>query len=297
MTRSGERVEHPVGLAAFDFVHLRRLVADDLGLDRIDVAARQVREQVGVVGFPARVALVGEAAAGVGRDDLVGTGRGRRVRSLVFVRRAGWDGGDEWHRQLVDEGAARGFELDGDLATRVVGFDPGDAFRVAFEEVFGADDGAVEGRSARFDLEEAFDRRFEVRGPDRRPVGVFKPVAQGQRVGLSVVADLRQALGESGDHFRALLAFGVRVGEQRDVRVVHRRPAFGRVGELRVEVVGEGGEADRQRAPFLAARVAAGGKAQGDHRHPKSRQHCAELPHVKASDLDWTEPPRELTPP
>ncbi len=273
----GGWVLHPVVVALFDFVDLCRVVGDDRHLRLVHVPVGVVGHRRPVRFLPVGVARVGPAAPRVDAGDHVGPGGRRGVRRLVFVGSVGRDGCGEHQAQLVGEGAARRHQFDDDFAGLVIGLDAGDAALLGFGELFRADDLREEGRAAGVDLEEPFDGEREVGRLDGRAVRVFEPLAKVQRVGLAAVGDLGQALRQARDDLAARLAFGVRVGEQADVGVRHRRPAFCRVGELRVDVVGGFGIGHRQRAALLAAAVAAtGGESERrSHRQPNYRKNCA----------------------
>ncbi len=101
-------------------------------------------------------------------------------------------------------------------------------------------------------MKAAFDGVFEVTGFDRFAVRVFEAGAQEQRVGLAAVGDFREFFGEAGDDFRAFRFRRRFVGQQRDVDRTHRGPTLGRVRDLRIHVVREGGVGAFQRAAFVA---------------------------------------------
>ena len=170
-----------------------------------------------------------------------------------------------------------------------------------FCELFRADDVVVEGRAAGVEQVDAFERVGEVARHHRFAVRVLEPLAQLQRVGLAVVGDFRHPGGEAGDHLAARGAVGVGVGEQRDVGVVHRRPAFAGVGQGRVEVVGEGRVGAQQGAAFVAgaaagartagrgAAPAAGGERQRRERSRHNTKDCLSDRHAVAPSAGGAE--------
>ena len=233
-----------------------------------------------------------QPVARVGADDLVGPARRWRVDGEVLDRGVGGKRRDEHQPELVGEDPARFGQIDDDFPGLVVRLDPGNRPLLGLLELFGADDRfRVEGRAARVELDHPFDREPEVGRLDRGPVGVFEALLEHQRVGLAAVGDLRHARGQPGDDLAARLVAFVGIGQERDVRVVHRGPAFLRVGEGGVEVVGEAGVGADQGAAFFASRFAAAASTGGqpDRRrdgNDRYHQYCRELSQRLTSGLD-----------
>ena len=109
-----------------------------------------------------------------------------------------------------------------------------------------------------------------------RSVRVLHVGSELEFVCLAVGRDVGHGLGQSGHHLGAFLALGVLVGQQWGVDVPQHLPAFQRVGQLRVDVVGERRRRDgdvaaaRATAATTAATLsslAARGHAEGGQRH------------------------------
>ena len=123
-------------------------------MNRVDVAAGQIRHRLRVGRGPDRVARVVPAASAIGIGDLIRAGRRRRVRGLVAVGGAARKQCHVEEAELVAERAPRLLQVDHDPARPVVGVDSGDAALAGLGEPFGADDVRVEGRAGRAGPEE-----------------------------------------------------------------------------------------------------------------------------------------------
>ena len=160
----------------------------------------------------------------------------------------------EGHREHVDEAAVGRVQLDGDLARLVVGRDAGDVASASPASMYSVApfDALEEVGTARLEVQHALDRVLEVARLDGRAVGVLQAVAELEAVGLAVLGDLRQRLGDPRDQLTALGALGTAVSQRRGVGEPERLPGVPAVGERRVQRVGLGPVRDRDRSALVA---------------------------------------------
>lgn len=142
------------------------------------------------------------------------------------------------HRELVLQLGVGLDEVDDDRARALVDDDAlaQVAARGRLQAGRGPDDAVVEGAGGRArDGEDPLEGRGDVGDGHVLPVGELDSLAQGEGVGLAVVADLRQGLRQVGHHGERVLATHLLEGQQSVVQRLVELPVLQRVVDLGVE--------------------------------------------------------------
>ena len=137
----------------------------------------------------------------------------------------------------VLEVALRGDEVDVDRPVDVVHADPGDPALLSPRETRNAGDVVEEPGARGVEDDVALDRPLEVARAHQLTVRIAEPGPKLERVDTAVRRNVRQRGGEVRDERRALRPTDVLVANEGEIDVPHHPPAFGRVGETRVEIV------------------------------------------------------------